>query len=83
MPNVGSVCKRTVLGFEYKLKLDKERLADDVVIERDGASVVVDEVSRFVILLSRFSQANTFNASGICRFHSTFFAGQQLTIQRI
>lgn len=31
-------------GFEYKLKLDKDRLPDDVLIEKNGANVVVDEV---------------------------------------
>lgn len=32
-------------GFEYKLKLDDKKLPDDVIIERDGANVVVDEVT--------------------------------------
>jgi iron-sulfur cluster assembly accessory protein len=32
-------------GFEYKLKLDKQKWPDDVLIEKGGANVVVDEVS--------------------------------------
>ncbi|KAI6172334.1 FeS cluster biogenesis domain containing protein [Aphelenchoides besseyi] len=32
-------------GFEYKLKLDNENQPDDVIVEKDGASVVVDEIS--------------------------------------
>ncbi|WP_029606028.1 iron-sulfur cluster insertion protein ErpA [Kozakia baliensis] len=32
-------------GFQYQFKLDSARAADDVVIERDGAVVLVDPVS--------------------------------------
>ena len=32
-------------GFEYKLVLDGGEQGDDVIVERDGAAVVVDEVS--------------------------------------
>jgi iron-sulfur cluster assembly accessory protein len=32
-------------GFEYKLKLDAEQQPDDVLVEKDGATVVVDEVN--------------------------------------
>jgi iron-sulfur cluster insertion protein len=32
-------------GFQYRFDLVKERAPDDVVIERDGARVVVDPVS--------------------------------------
>lgn len=32
-------------GFQYQFKLDSERAADDVVIEQDGATVLVDPVS--------------------------------------
>jgi Fe-S cluster assembly iron-binding protein IscA len=44
---LGVEFKNTISGFEYKLKLDKERLPDDVIIEKDGASVLVDEVGVF------------------------------------
>lgn len=42
-------------GFEYKLKLDKSQQPDDVVVERDGASVVVDEVFSFYISTAQVS----------------------------
>jgi iron-sulfur cluster assembly accessory protein len=32
-------------GFQYAFDVDKERQADDLVIERDGAIVLVDAVS--------------------------------------
>ncbi len=32
-------------GFQYGFSFDKERLCDDVVFERDGVAVVVDETS--------------------------------------
>ena len=32
-------------GFQYKFDVDRARAADDVVIERDGATVLVDQVS--------------------------------------
>lgn len=32
-------------GFQYKFDLVSEREADDLVIERDGAVVVIDEMS--------------------------------------
>jgi iron-sulfur cluster insertion protein len=32
-------------GFQYALSFDETRAPDDVVFERDGAAVVVDEVS--------------------------------------
>ena len=32
-------------GFQYKFELDGARQPDDLVIERDGATVVVDPVS--------------------------------------
>ena len=32
-------------GFQYKFDMDRARAADDVVIERDGATVLVDQVS--------------------------------------
>ena len=32
-------------GFQYDFKLDSERADDDLVIERDGATVLIDSVS--------------------------------------
>jgi len=32
-------------GFQYNFVLENEKLADDLVIERDGATVLVDPVS--------------------------------------
>ena len=32
-------------GFQYAFDLDAERAADDIVVERDGAGVLVDPVS--------------------------------------
>jgi iron-sulfur cluster assembly accessory protein len=32
-------------GFQYNFVLENDRLADDLVIERDGATVLVDPVS--------------------------------------
>jgi iron-sulfur cluster assembly accessory protein len=32
-------------GFQYKFDIERAQAADDVVIERDGASVLIDQVS--------------------------------------
>jgi iron-sulfur cluster assembly accessory protein len=32
-------------GFQYKFDMDRARAADDVVIERDGATVLIDQIS--------------------------------------
>ena len=32
-------------GFQYKFDMDRARADDDVVIERDGATLLVDQVS--------------------------------------
>lgn len=32
-------------GFQYEFKLTNDRAADDIVLERDGATVLVDPVS--------------------------------------
>ena len=32
-------------GFSYKFGFDSERKADDLLVERDGAKVLVDEIS--------------------------------------
>ena len=32
-------------GFQYKFDVEREKTADDIVIERDGATVLVDTVS--------------------------------------
>ena len=32
-------------GFQYIFDVDREKAADDLVIERDGATVLIDETS--------------------------------------
>jgi iron-sulfur cluster assembly accessory protein len=32
-------------GFQYKFDVDRARADDDVVIERDGATVLIDQIS--------------------------------------
>jgi iron-sulfur cluster assembly accessory protein len=32
-------------GFQYKFDMDRTQAADDLVIERDGATVLIDQVS--------------------------------------
>jgi iron-sulfur cluster assembly accessory protein len=32
-------------GFQYKFDMDRAQAADDLVIERDGATVLIDQVS--------------------------------------
>ncbi len=32
-------------GFQYVFDIDREKAADDIVIERDGATVLIDETS--------------------------------------
>jgi iron-sulfur cluster assembly accessory protein len=32
-------------GFQYKFDMERSRAADDVVITRDGATVLVDQIS--------------------------------------
>jgi iron-sulfur cluster assembly accessory protein len=32
-------------GFQYGFDLDRARAADDIVVERDGAVVIIDQVS--------------------------------------
>jgi iron-sulfur cluster assembly accessory protein len=32
-------------GFQYKFDVDRTRAADDLVIERDGATVLIDQTS--------------------------------------
>ncbi|HMO29121.1 iron-sulfur cluster insertion protein ErpA [Enterovirga sp.] len=32
-------------GFQYGFDIDAERAADDLLVEKDGASVLIDEVS--------------------------------------
>jgi iron-sulfur cluster assembly accessory protein len=32
-------------GFQYKFDMDRARAADDVVIERDGATLLIDQIS--------------------------------------
>lgn len=33
-------------GFQYKFDLDRQKAADDLVLERDGATVLIDPVSQ-------------------------------------
>jgi iron-sulfur cluster assembly accessory protein len=33
-------------GFQYAFDIERTRQADDMVVERDGVTVVIDEVSR-------------------------------------
>ncbi|MFL9825907.1 iron-sulfur cluster insertion protein ErpA [Rhodoplanes sp. SY1] len=33
-------------GFQYKFDLDREKAADDLVLARDGATVLIDPVSQ-------------------------------------
>ena len=37
-------------GFQYQFELDAERAEDDLVIERDGAGVLIDPVSLAYLL---------------------------------
>jgi iron-sulfur cluster assembly accessory protein len=32
-------------GFQYKFDMDRARAADDLVIEREGATVLIDQIS--------------------------------------
>jgi iron-sulfur cluster assembly accessory protein len=32
-------------GFQYKFDMDRDRAADDLVIEHDGATVLIDQIS--------------------------------------
>jgi iron-sulfur cluster assembly accessory protein len=32
-------------GFQYKFEMDRERAADDAVITREGATVLIDQIS--------------------------------------
>jgi iron-sulfur cluster assembly accessory protein len=32
-------------GFQYKFEIDRERAADDITVVRDGATVLIDQVS--------------------------------------
>ena len=32
-------------GFQYKFDIDRAQAADDLVIERDGATVLIDQIS--------------------------------------
>jgi iron-sulfur cluster assembly accessory protein len=32
-------------GFQYRFDIDRSRAADDIVIQRDGATVLIDQIS--------------------------------------
>ncbi|HEY2183561.1 MAG TPA: iron-sulfur cluster insertion protein ErpA [Xanthobacteraceae bacterium] len=32
-------------GFQYKFEMDRERAADDAIITREGATVLIDQIS--------------------------------------
>lgn len=69
-------------GFQYQFKLDTDRADDDVVIEQDGATVLVDPVSldllggaqlQFVdkLMGAHFTVANP-NAASSCGCGTSF-----------
>lgn len=69
-------------GFQYQFKLDTDRAEDDVVIEQDGATVLVDPVSldllegaqlQFVdkLMGAHFTVANP-NAASSCGCGTSF-----------
>lgn len=69
-------------GFQYQFKLDTDRAGDDIVIEQDGATVLVDPVSldllegaqlQFVdkLMGAHFTVANP-NAASSCGCGTSF-----------
>ena len=62
-------------GFQYKFDTERERAEDDIVIEKSGATVLVDPIS--LNYLSRFR--NRFRR----RSHRIFVQGQQSEGDRI
>jgi iron-sulfur cluster insertion protein len=69
-------------GFQYHFSLDEEGLADDVLIERDGAKVAVDGMSLMYVLGSEldfvedltgsYFRVKNPNASSSCGCGSSF-----------
>lgn len=46
-------------GFQYKFAFDISKNADDVVIEKDGASIIIDETSAEYIKGSEINYVET------------------------
>ncbi len=69
-------------GFQYGFEFDREVKDDDLVFERDGATVVVDEVSLELLmgaeidfvedLMGAYFQINNPNASSSCGCGASF-----------
>ena len=69
-------------GFQYGFTLDDTRLDDDVVIERDGATLLVDEISMPYLLgaeidfidnlMGRSFQVTNPNAKSSCGCGTSF-----------
>jgi iron-sulfur cluster assembly accessory protein len=69
-------------GFQYKFDMERERADDDVVIEREGATVLVDSVSAPYLagaeidfvddLLGAAFKINNPNASASCGCGTSF-----------
>ncbi|MBB4953316.1 iron-sulfur cluster assembly accessory protein [Agrobacterium vitis] len=69
-------------GFSYKFDLDKEAQAGDLVIERDGATLLIDEMSLIYMagseidfvdnLLGQSFQINNPNAVASCGCGTSF-----------
>ena len=69
-------------GFQYGFDLDAERAADDLIVERDGATVLIDPVSLPYIggseidfiddLIGQSFQINNPNATASCGCGTSF-----------
>lgn len=69
-------------GFQYGFTLDDERHADDVIFGRDGATVVVDEISLELLkgseidyvenLMGSYFSVRNPNAASTCGCGSSF-----------
>lgn len=69
-------------GFQYGFDLDAERAADDLIVERDGATVLIDSVSLPYIggseidfiddLIGQSFQINNPNATASCGCGTSF-----------
>ena len=85
--NAGKNLRVSVLGggcsgFQYDFALDSERKDDDLVIERDGATVLIDSVSLVYVLGSEIDfvddligaqfQVNNPNATASCGCGTSF-----------
>ena len=69
-------------GFQYEFNMDNERNEDDLVIERDGATVLIDSISLVYVLGSEIDyvddligaqfQINNPNATASCGCGTSF-----------